>query len=111
MIFRSEFNEKYEPPTYSDIKNNYIEKPFYKTFIKAFNISGKEDGAYDVVTHFFNERKITQENPSFELIMLMKKIDINCNERLSELNMNDVISKSVCNSDEDKSNESKNQEL
>ena len=37
----------------------------------------------------------------------MKKDDINCNERLSESNMNTVISKSVCNSYEDKCNETK----
>ena len=71
-MFRSELNEKYEPPSYSDIKNNYIEKLFYKQFIKTVNISGKEHGAYDIPTHFFNERKFTQENPSFELIMSMK---------------------------------------
>ena len=60
-----------------------------------------------MLLHIFSMKEI----PSFELTMSMKKDVINCNERLSELNMNDVISKSVCNSDEDKSNESKNQEL
>ena len=39
-MFRSEFNDKYEPPNYSDIKHNFIVKFFYKQLIKAFNISG-----------------------------------------------------------------------
>ena len=56
MMFRSEFNEKYEPPNYSDIKNNFIVKLFYKQLIKAFNISGNEEKTYDVAIHYFNKR-------------------------------------------------------
>ena len=56
MIFRSELNEKYEPPSYSDIKNSYIEKLFYKQFINIL-ISVVKNMELMMLLHIFSMKE------------------------------------------------------